>query len=300
MYSNTGGFEEEDLELYGGVGPSLERAPDDNNTSHDLAPELQGSEEEYEMDSNNHVDESGGLDDGEGPLIISTSAALATYAKKHSLIDMGEGASWSVSTAKHGNGVEMLLDGNPETFWQSDGGHPHTITIQFPQLTSLSMAAVLLNHKADESYTPRVIACVYGTHDREGHEIQTAVAQPNGWLIMEPPVEENRGGCFGGALPDAAGEWGKAVQMYVGPIGDDSTTGGVQSVYPARLNLPSQSTDQLGGAAAGVWCNFVKIIVEENHDNGRDTHIRGIRLFTSVKPWSKFTTKRYFAEDTMR
>ena len=299
MYSGTGGFEEEDLELYGGTGPSLERPAHDTSEG----DHVYAASDEY--DDSNELDEGsvegGGGEDGEGPFIISTSAALAAYAKKQCIIDMGESASWSVSTAKHGNGVEMLIDGNPETFWQSDGGHPHTITIQFPKLTSLSAAAVLLNHSADESYTPRSIVCIYGTHDREGHEIIATVAQPNGWLVLEPPVEENKGGCFGGDQPDAAGEWGTGIKLHVGPIGEEVGSGAIQTVYPARLGLPSSTTKtSTSEGGSGVWCNFVKIVVEENHDNGRDTHIRGIRLFTSMEPWSTYTTKRFFSEDTMR
>ena len=36
----------------------------------------------------------------------------------YELHEVGDLAVWSVTTAKPGNGVELLRDGNTETFWQ--------------------------------------------------------------------------------------------------------------------------------------------------------------------------------------
>lgn len=35
-----------------------------------------------------------------------------------SMRELGDSAVWSVTTAKPGNGIEMLRDGDPDTFWQ--------------------------------------------------------------------------------------------------------------------------------------------------------------------------------------
>ena len=40
-------------------------------------------------------------------------------------------AVWSVTSAKPGNGVELLRDGRDDTYWQSDGTQPHLVNIQF-------------------------------------------------------------------------------------------------------------------------------------------------------------------------
>lgn len=45
--------------------------------------------------------------------------------------EIGEQAIWTLSSAKAGNGVDQLRDDNINTFWQSDGTQPHSITIQF-------------------------------------------------------------------------------------------------------------------------------------------------------------------------
>ena len=46
-------------------------------------------------------------------------------------MEIGKRASWFVSTAKPGNGVELMRDGNNNTYWQSDGNQPHLIDVKF-------------------------------------------------------------------------------------------------------------------------------------------------------------------------
>lgn len=38
-----------------------------------------------------------------------------------------------------------------------------------------------------------------------------------------------------------------------------------------------------------VWCTYLHILVSENHQNGRDTHVRGVRLFSS-RPAPEFSS----------
>ena len=61
--------------------------------------------------------------------------------------EVGRVAVWSVSSAKPGNGVELLRDGRDETYWQSDGMQPHMVNIQFQKkvLTSF-MCHVTVMH----------------------------------------------------------------------------------------------------------------------------------------------------------
>lgn len=40
-------------------------------------------------------------------------------------------AVWSVTSAKPGNGVELLRDGRDDTYWQSDGAQPHLVNVAF-------------------------------------------------------------------------------------------------------------------------------------------------------------------------
>jgi anaphase-promoting complex subunit 10 len=55
----------------------------------------------------------------------------ATLDIDHDFRELGHLAVWNVSSAKPGNGVELLRDGNKDTYWQSDGTQPHLVDIQF-------------------------------------------------------------------------------------------------------------------------------------------------------------------------
>lgn len=46
-------------------------------------------------------------------------------------IEIGHHALWRVTTAKSGNGIELMRDGLTTTFWQSEGHQPHLIDIHF-------------------------------------------------------------------------------------------------------------------------------------------------------------------------
>ena len=60
-----------------------------------------------------------------------TNAVVAALQPDTSSREIGRLAVWSVTTAKPGNGVELLRDGRDDTYWQSDGAQPHLVNIQF-------------------------------------------------------------------------------------------------------------------------------------------------------------------------
>ncbi|CAK0870529.1 unnamed protein product [Prorocentrum cordatum] len=114
------------------------------------------------------------------------------------LREVGDEAAWSLSSAKPGNGVEQLRDGNTETFWQSDGPQPHLINIQFQRKLRVSELRIFTNHKVDESYTPSCISVRIGTAHHDLQEIQVIdLREPDGWITVrlarslhEPAPEE--------------------------------------------------------------------------------------------------------------
>ena len=69
--------------------------------------------------------------------------------------EIGKLAVWSVTSAKPGNGVELLRDDNTDTYWQSDGAQPHLVNIQFQRKAQVLEMALYCDFKLDESYTPR-------------------------------------------------------------------------------------------------------------------------------------------------
>jgi len=63
-------------------------------------------------------------------------AVVSTLQPDTSCREIGRLAVWSVTSAKPGNGVELLRDGREDTYWQSDGSQPHLINVQFQKKAS--------------------------------------------------------------------------------------------------------------------------------------------------------------------
>eukprot|EP00878_Enallax_costatus_P006606 GHUV01006924.1.p1 GENE.GHUV01006924.1~~GHUV01006924.1.p1 ORF type:complete len:181 (+),score=40.32 GHUV01006924.1:280-822(+) len=113
-----------------------------------------------------------------------------------SLRELGGLASWSVTSAKPGNGVELLRDGSQETYWQSDGTQPHLVNIQFNRRMELKELHVYLDYKLDESYTPSRLAVRAGSAYHDLKDICVVeLREPTGWMII-PLAEGQPGGCL--------------------------------------------------------------------------------------------------------
>jgi anaphase-promoting complex subunit 10 len=85
--------------------------------------------------------------------------------------------------AKPGNGVEQIRDDNVDTYWQSDGGQPHLINIQFHKKMSIVEVAFYLDYKLDESYTPKKLSIRAGTTFHDLVEIHVLeLSEPTGWV----------------------------------------------------------------------------------------------------------------------
>lgn len=69
--------------------------------------------------------------------LVSVRATFARMSTEHDgsdgLREIGDCGVWTLSSAKPGFGVHQLRDGNINTYWQSDGSQPHTVSIAFPK-----------------------------------------------------------------------------------------------------------------------------------------------------------------------
>jgi anaphase-promoting complex subunit 10 len=156
---------------------------------------------------------------------ISTPTAMATLNPGPELREIGELAVWSVSSAKPGNGVNLLRDGREDTYWQSDGSQPHLVSIQFQETMEISYIAIYMDWKLDESYTPNQISVRYGDSFTDLKELKVVqMHEPTGWIFVGLPLDkEDRGG---------------SIRAYV-----------------------------------------LQLAVVSNHQNGRDTHIRQVKVY---------------------
>jgi len=144
--------------------------------------------------------------------------------KHDSRAEIGKLAVWSVTSAKPGNGVEMLRDENLETYWQSDGAQPHLVNIQFQKKVRLKEIEIYADFKQDESYTPNKLSIRAGNSFHDLREIRVVdLEEPVGWMTF--------------------------------PLTPDGSTQEFLRAY------------------------FIQIAVLSNHQNGRDTHIRQIRIY---------------------
>eukprot|EP00971_Amphidinium_carterae_P203460 4037731-Amphidinium_carterae.1 len=79
-------------------------------------------------------------------MMMMMSGVMSAPSGAIDCLEMSLEAAWSLSSAKPGNGVEQLRDGNTETFWQSDGPQPHLINIQFQRKVKVLGYSALQNY----------------------------------------------------------------------------------------------------------------------------------------------------------
>ncbi|KAI3640042.1 hypothetical protein MIR68_000920 [Amoeboaphelidium protococcarum] len=167
--------------------------------------------------------------------------------------DVSTKVQWSVSSVKAAYNVYKLIDNDVSTYWQSDGNQPHEIVITMdPQGKMIPISRVLIycDWRLDESYCPRVIVV-----KADGVEVERV--QVPGDLddeqrdSMDADVEENERWCevdFGSLLQDE----------------EDSIDG------------PSTADQKL------FRCNKISLSIVSNHQNGKDSHIRLIKVYAST------------------
>ncbi|KJA13440.1 hypothetical protein HYPSUDRAFT_49822 [Hypholoma sublateritium FD-334 SS-4] len=109
--------------------------------------------------------------------------------------DISFRAKWSVSSFKFGFGAECLLDGDPDTFWHSDGPQPHFITIEFPRKMAIQKISIQLNFPLDDSYTPSTLAIRAGTGPSDLQDVRViTLDKPVGWITFDVSSEPNENG----------------------------------------------------------------------------------------------------------
>ncbi|OBZ72257.1 Anaphase-promoting complex subunit 10, partial [Grifola frondosa] len=149
--------------------------------------------------------------------------------------DIGHIARWSVSSYKFGFGPDCLRDGDPDTFWHSDGPQPHYITIEFPRKVAIQKLSVYLSFPLDDSYTPATIAVRAGTGSADMQDVRAiTLEKPDGWITFDVSGE-----------PGEDGDGFKPLRVYV-----------------------------------------IQVVIVSNHMNGKDTHVRGLRVLGPIEDLS--------------
>lgn len=133
------------------------------------------------------------------------------------LVDIAPQSYFSASSQKPGLGPSNLIDGSPDTFWQTDGALPHILRVKFSKRVELCQISFFLAHPLDESFTPEEIVLYVGTGEHDLHGLaQFTFVEPFGWKSFD---------------------------------------------------------------LEGFECFMIELRILSNHQSGKDTHIRGIKLF---------------------
>lgn len=213
-----------------------------------------------EDEDDNNVENAGSGDNAADPPIVIDDSELLAREKREALTTVHD-AVWSVSSAKHGNGVTALLDGSHNTFWQSDGILPHTISIDFPRLTPLLAVALYLDFQQDESYTPRKLRVQAGTHAGDVADVAAVtVNDPQGWVLMRLAAEA------------------EAQEPWELPANNRASSSLPHSPLIQLSSGVAEYDDYAEFLESVVWCTHLRIVLEENRQNGRDSHVRGVRV----------------------
>lgn len=148
-----------------------------------------------------------------------------------------------MSTAKPGNGVAALRSPDTSLFWQSDGPQPHLLSIHFFKLVEIVHMRIYLDFESDESYTPTKIQFLagMGVHDIQDFA-EMSFEQPTGWIDVD----------FSNVGPIEPGE-------------DDDDAEAAKEIDWSRRPL--------------LRAFLVQVRILENHQNGKDTHLRAVQLF---------------------
>ena len=143
------------------------------NDDNDAEAEADGDDREYPYEGE-YVDENGEV------IMPDTAAADRSLT---GLKEIGNLASWTVSTAKPGNGIEQLRDEDTTLFWQSDGPQPHHINIHFAKRVKVKRMRMYLDFENDESYTPTKMSVLSGTGHHDLVEVtKLDLERPTGWI----------------------------------------------------------------------------------------------------------------------
>jgi anaphase-promoting complex subunit 10 len=134
-------------------------------------------------------------------------------------------------------------------FWQSDGPQPHHLNIHFFKLVEIVGIRIYLDFDLDESYTPTLIKFLAGTGYNDLQEFcVTRFESPKGWIEVD---------FEGVGDPDELSD-----------SEDDSMGEGDEE----KENLDRRRMPLLRAM-------LVQVKICENHQNGKDTHLRGLQIF---------------------
>lgn len=219
------------------------------------------------------------------------------------LRDISSLATWTLSSAKPGCALPQLRQPNPNLFWQSDGPQPHTLTLHFFKLVAIVKMRIYLDFDLDESYTPTKMKFYAGmsegglvefgtwavmeTTDPETGEQTSDIANVRGWIDV--PLE---------GVGGKEARYHEVVEQEQDEMELDGVNAEAQAARAAQRAFSSghehgkgrnEDADSVGDVLKAM---VVQVRICENHQNGKDTHVRGFQVFARDEARMKEVRKK--------
>ncbi|KAL4785883.1 galactose-binding domain-like protein [Aspergillus varians] len=268
-------------------------------------------EEEEEMEEmvEGEMEEEEGIEEDEDQLMQDRDKSPTPLPSD--LREISSLASWTVSTHKPGCGVAALRNPDYAQYWQSDGPQPHTLSLHFFKLVAVVKIRVYLDFSLDESYTPIKMMFMAGMGGNDLVEFATWEGEgPCGWVDV--PLE-GVGGRNGGWVRKRRrrrhahkssrplGKRDKGKGKSAGSIfaddsllSDSENPGESTRKHGHRHETSVYEEDDTDGgegddddddddpySGSVLKAMVIQMRVLENHQNGKDTHVRGFQVFAN-------------------
>ncbi|ODH13094.1 hypothetical protein ACO22_07607 [Paracoccidioides brasiliensis] len=212
-------------------------------------------------------------------------------------------ASWTVSTHKPGCGIAALRHPSPSQFWQSDGPQPHTLTLHFFKRVSIVRIRVYLDFELDESYTPTKMIFLAGMGGNDLVEFSTWHGEaPAGWVDIDLQGvggrhekagrrkshrrQNSTGGILSGMGDGPSTTRQRRDPSNNGIVGGDSDSTEYDTEDDDDDNDNDDDDDDdddldVDSSSDNVLkAMVIQVRISENHQNGKDTHVRGFQVFS--------------------
>lgn len=170
-----------------------------------------------------------------------------------------------LSSSKRGYGLKELMSSDTEEYWNSDDELPHSITVSFFKKTYVYSINLLLLYSSDESYTPEKIAMYY----RRANKRIVDHYEPEPFNAKD---ELNRNLCNTSNYP-------KLAEKEEDLISKTFTFKEPEGLISLEVN------------------DFVfdlHIVVLNNHSDGKDSHIRQLKIMSSPTEQILYDTNKFF------
>ena len=221
-------------------------------------------------------------------------------------------ASWHVSSSKPGCGVASLRHFSTDRFWQSDGPQPHVLTIQFVKRVTIAHMRLFTDCQFDESYTPTRLQFWAGTGFHDLCQVcEMALEKPKGWIDVDlreagGPSEFNKERGELSTHDDAyvveeidVGREDSDLGDYPSDFSRSSSAVANQEQYDESSGVPKKSRRRMArtqihshsGQGPSLRCYMLQVLIMDNYQNGKDTHLRGLQIF--AKDHEAAVTTRY-------